>query len=74
MVCISVPYGTSLWQVGNSKQQKRSYKIVRAREKKKFLDRKLNCYIDPPTLTPEYMMHLVIMRRRNYHSLGFVIT
>ena len=48
-VCIGVPYGTSLWQVADSKEQNGSYKIALARAKKIFED-KLSMFIDPPTL------------------------
>ena len=33
VVCIGVPYGTSLWQVGDSSEQNGSYKIELARAK-----------------------------------------
>ena len=36
-VCIAVPYGTSLWQVADSKEQNGSYKIALAKKKKEFL-------------------------------------
>ena len=38
--CIGVPYGTSLWQVGDSKQQNGSYKMALARIKKEIIDKK----------------------------------
>ena len=36
--CIGVPYGTSLWQVGDSKQQNGSYKMALSRIKKEIID------------------------------------
>ena len=32
-VCIGVPYGTALWQVGDSKEQNWSYKIAMTKAK-----------------------------------------
>ena len=39
-VCIGVPYGTSLWQVGDSSEQNGSYKIGLARAKQDLIDKK----------------------------------
>ena len=58
-VCIGVPYGTSLWQVADSKEQNGSYKIALARAKKEFLEKKLRLFIDPPTLTSNDVIPLV---------------
>jgi len=49
-VCIGVPYGTSLWQVGDSKEQNGSYKIALAKAKKTRFEKKLDMFIDPPSL------------------------
>ena len=38
--------------------QRKEYPAL-PREKKKLLDRKLNCFIDPPTLTPQDSIPLV---------------
>ena len=40
VVCIGVPYGTSLWQVGDSSEQNGAYKMALARIKKQLLKRK----------------------------------
>ena len=37
MICIGVPYGTSLWQVADSKEQNGSFKITISKAKKKLL-------------------------------------
>ena len=58
-VCIGVPYGTSLWQVADSKEQNGSYKIALARTKKKFLEKKLSMFIDPPNLITTDIIPLV---------------
>ena len=58
-VCIGVPYGTSLWQVADSKEQNGSYKIALSKAKKEFLERKLRMFIDPPALTPTDVIPLV---------------
>ena len=39
-VCIGVPYGTSLWQVGDSSEQNGSYKIELARGKNELIKKK----------------------------------
>jgi len=58
-VCIGVPYGTSLWQVADSKEQNGSYKIALARSKKDFLEQKLSLFIDPPNLISTDIVPLV---------------
>eukprot|EP00985_Skeletonema_marinoi_P028836 scaffold26100_cov195-Skeletonema_marinoi.AAC.1 len=39
-VCLGVPYGTSLWQVGDSEQQNGNYKMVLSEAKDKLLLKK----------------------------------
>jgi len=39
-VCIGVPYGTNLWQVGDSAQQNGAFKSKLSEEKAKLLERK----------------------------------
>jgi len=58
-VCIGVPYGTSLWQVADSKEQNGSYKISLAKSKKDFLEKKLSKFIDPPSLSSTDIIPLV---------------
>lgn len=58
-VCIGVPYGTSLWQVGDSKEQNGSYKIALARAKKDFFEKKLRLFIDPPQLSATDIIPLI---------------
>ena len=41
MICFGVPYGTSLWQVGDSKQQNGSYKMGLSKYKDLIVKRKL---------------------------------
>ena len=43
MVCIGVPYGTSLWQVADSKEHNGSFKIAIAKAKKKMLEKDKIC-------------------------------
>ena len=40
VVCIAVPYGTALWQVGDSKEQNGSFNIAMYRAKKDLLEKK----------------------------------
>ena len=44
-VCNEVPYGTSLWQVGDSKEQNGSYKIALAQAKKEFFEKNCGCLL-----------------------------
>ena len=39
-MCIGVPYGTALWQVGDSKEQNGSFNIAMYRAKKDLLEKK----------------------------------
>ena len=41
MICFGVPYGTNLWQVGDSKQQNGSYKMSMTKHKDEIVKRKL---------------------------------
>ena len=40
-VCIGVPYGTSLWQVADSKEQNGSFKIALSKIKKRIVEQKI---------------------------------
>ena len=40
VVCICVPYGTALWQVGDSKEQNGSFNLVMTRSKQELLEKK----------------------------------
>jgi len=40
VVCIGVPYGTALWQVGDSKEQNGSFNIAMTRSKQELLEKK----------------------------------
>ena len=40
VVCIGVPYGTALWQVGDSSEQNGSYKVALARAKSELISKK----------------------------------
>ena len=58
-VCIGVPYGTSLWQVADSKEQNGSYKIALTRAKKDIFEAKLNMFIQNPTLCSTDIVPLI---------------
>ena len=47
-VCFGVPYGTSLWQVGDSKQQNGSYKMGMTKYKDIIVKRKLTEFFTKP--------------------------
>ena len=40
VVCIGIPYGTSIWQVGDSKDQNGSFNIAMTRAKHELLEKK----------------------------------
>ena len=40
IACIGLPYGTALWQVGDSKEQNGSFNMAMTREKRKLLELK----------------------------------
>ena len=58
VVCIGVPYGTALWQVGNSREQNGSYKIALAKGKKELMEKK-EAHLLRPTVEPYEIMILV---------------
>ncbi len=45
-VCIGVPYGMNLWQVGDSSQQDGAFKMRLPIEKKKLIEQKAKLYMD----------------------------
>ena len=47
VVCIGVPYGTGMWQVGDSKEQNGSYNIAMTNEKAKLLEERESKCINP---------------------------
>lgn len=47
-ICFGMPYGTSLWQVGDSKQQTESYKIGVTKYKEKIVQNKLTEFWSNP--------------------------
>ena len=59
VVCIGVPYGTSMWQVADSKEQNGSYKMALYRAKKELLEQKMSYMIDPLTLVPTDIVPIV---------------
>ena len=58
-VCIGVPYGTSLWQVADSKEQNGSFKIALSKIKKELLSKRLNLMMNKPTLLPTDIVPIV---------------
>ena len=55
-VCIGVPYGTALWQVGDSSEQNGAYKIALARAKEDLIQKKtekmMKLTIEPYEIIP----------------------
>ena len=43
---IGVPYGTSFWQVGDSAEQKESFKMAMVWAKTKLLQKKVDCRLE----------------------------
>ena len=59
MVCIGVPYGTSLWQVADSKEQNGSFKIALSKIKKKILTQRLDLMMNKPDLSATDIIPMV---------------
>ena len=58
IACIGVPYGTALWQVGDSKEQNGSFNIALSKAKQKLLEKKELLGL-PPSLTDTDMMPII---------------
>ena len=43
-VCIGVPYGTAIWQVGDSSEQNGTFKMKMTDAKKELFNNRLNCF------------------------------
>ena len=59
MVCIGVPYGTSLWQVADSKEQNGSFKMALSKIKKEILSKRLDVMMDKPELVATDIIPMV---------------
>ena len=58
-VCIGVPYGTSLWQVGDSSQQNGAYKMALTVAKRELMSRKQSKLMVGHQIEPHEIMLLV---------------
>ena len=58
VTCIGVPYGTALWQVGDSKEQNGSFNIGMTKAKQKLIEKK-ECLGLPPSLVDTDLMVLI---------------
>ena len=58
VVCIGVPYGTSLWQVGDSSEQNGSYNMALSKAKQNLIELKQKKMM-PPTIYPYKIVILV---------------
>ena len=59
VVCLGVPYGTALWQVGDSKEQNGSFNIALTKAKQDLLDFKLTKMTQDQYLKPTDLMPLI---------------
>ena len=59
VVCLGVPYGTALWQVGDSKEQNGSFNIAFARAKADLLQYKIKKMTQDSSLRPTDLMPLI---------------
>ena len=59
VVCLGVPYGTALWQVGDSKEQNGSFNIALTKAKQDLLDFKLKKMTEDQYLKPTDLMPLI---------------
>ena len=69
VVCIGVPYGTALWQVGDSSEQNGSYKMALARAKERLIAKKRSKFMK---LTIDYTDVIPIVNYAWAHSFGRV--
>ena len=58
--CIGVPYGTALWQVGDSKEQNGSFNIAMSRAKQQLVEKKETMGL-PPSLIDTDLMPIINM-------------
>ena len=59
VVCIGVPYGTALWQVGDSKEQNGSFNMAMSKAKQELLEFKTRHTFENPTLQPTDLIPLI---------------
>ena len=58
-VCIGVPYGTALWQVGKSAEQNVHFNMASVVEKRKIMQSKDEYMYDHPTIKPYEIIQIV---------------
>ena len=58
VVCIGVPYGTALWQVGDSKEQNGSFNMAMTKAKDEMLEKKIELGL-PDGIVETDMMALI---------------
>ena len=58
-MCLGVPYGTALWQVGDSKEQNGSFNIAMTKAKQELLDFKTRKMTQEVCLKPTDLMPLI---------------
>jgi hypothetical protein len=58
MCCIGVPYGTSMWQVGDSTEQSGTFKIESNKVKAATVTNKIRAGL-PPTFERTNIVHIV---------------
>ena len=59
VVCLGVPYGTALWQVGDSKEQNGSFNIAFTKAKQELLNLKIKKMAKDVSLRPTDLMPLI---------------
>jgi hypothetical protein len=59
-VCIGVPYGTALWQVGDSTEQNGNFKMSMNRKKEEILDKRISSTVTGDDLVPTDIIPLVV--------------
>ena len=59
VVCLGVPYGTALWQVGDSKEQNESFNIAMTKAKQELLDFKMRRMTEDVSLKPTDLIPLI---------------
>jgi hypothetical protein len=59
-VCIGVPYGTALWQVGDSPEQNGNFKISMSKKKEEILNKRTASIVTGDDLVPTDIIPLVV--------------
>ena len=69
-VCIGVPYGTAVWQVGDAEEQKGCFKIRMSEAKRKLLDKKIKHKMKPHLVPTDNMPIINYAWERSFNRVS----